>query len=185
MANFDQAAPGRRYASLTIALHWAMLVLLLAVVATMEFRGHFPRGSAPREAMKQWHYLLGLAVFGLVWLRLLARLVWRAPAIVPPPPAWQRLLAGTTHLALYALMVAMPLLGWLILSAEGEPVRFLGLDLPALIGRDEALVDWAEEVHEAGAKLAYALVALHAAAALMHHYWMRDDTLKRILPGRA
>lgn len=184
MADFEQAGSGRRYTGLTIALHWAMLALLVAVAATMELRGYFPRGSAPREALKQWHYALGLTVFGLVWLRLIARIVWRAPAIVPPPPAWQRLLAGATHLALYALMIAMPLLGWVILSAEGEAVRFLGLDLPALVGRDEALVDWAEEVHEAGAKLAYALVALHAAAALFHHYWLRDDTLRRILPGR-
>ena len=92
MADFDRAGSGRRYTGLTIALHWAMLALLVAVAATMELRGYFPRGSAPREAMKQWHYALGLIVFGLVWLRLIARLVWRGPEILPPPPAWQRLL---------------------------------------------------------------------------------------------
>lgn len=184
MASFDQRGSARRYGGLSILLHWLMLALLVAVVATMELRGYFPRGSAPREAMKQWHYLLGMTVFGLAWVRLLGRALRRAPPILPPPPGWQRMLAGGVHIALYALMIVMPPLGWLALSAEGETVRLLGIELPALAGRNEVLADWTGELHEAGAKIGYALFALHAAGALLHHYWLRDDTLRRMLPGR-
>ncbi len=78
----------------------------------------------------------------------------------------------------------MPIAGWLILSAEGDPVRFWGLELPALIGPNESLEDFLEEVHETGGTAGYVLIGLHATAALFHHYALRDNTLVRILPGR-
>lgn len=88
------------------------------------------------------------------------------------------------HLALYVFMLAMPLLGWLLLSAEGEPVPFFGLELPALVGPDPALADSVEELHETIGTVGYYLVGLHAAAALFHHYFQRDNTLLRMLPQR-
>ncbi|WP_147652679.1 cytochrome b [Vulcaniibacterium gelatinicum] len=176
-----------RYGALSIAMHWLMLLLLVAVYATMELRGIYPRGSDPREALKSWHYLLGLGVLALVFVRLAIRLSGPAPRIHPEPALWQRRAAGLMHLALYLFMVAMPLLGWLTLSAEGEQVRLplLGAPLPGLVGADESLAESAEELHEAIATLGYWLVGLHAAAALFHHYLVRDDTLRRMLPARA
>jgi cytochrome b561 len=161
-----------------------MLLLIAAVYALMEFRDIFPRGSDPREAMKAWHYTLGLTVFGLVWLRLIARLIGGTPPITPAPPRWQARLGGLVHVLLYALMIGMPLGGWLILSAEGDPIPFFGLTLPPLTGPNEQLAELIEEIHETGAEAGYALIALHAAASLVHHYLMRDDTLRRMLPGR-
>ena len=87
------------------------------------------------------------------------------------------------HLALYAFLVAMPLLGWLTLSAKGKPIPFFGLQLPALVGADKALADSLKEVHETIGTIGYYLVGLHAVAALFHHYGMRDNTLQRMLPG--
>ena len=82
------------YGSLSIALHWVMLLLLIAVFATIELRGMFPKGSDPREAMKAWHFMLGLAVFGLVWLRLAHAGATAGPvtAIVPASRARLRLI---------------------------------------------------------------------------------------------
>jgi len=173
-----------RYGSLSIGLHWLMLALLAAVYALMELRDIYPRGSDPREAMKTWHYMLGLSVLVLASLRLLARVTGPTPRIQPAPPRWQETIAKLMHLGLYALMLGLPLVGWLILSAEGDPIPFFGLQLPALIGVNKDLVELLEEVHEIGGIVGYFLIGLHAAAALFHHYVVKDNTLLRMLPGR-
>jgi len=173
-----------RYHPLSIALHWTMLVLFVAVYASMELRGFFAKGTAPREAMKNLHFMLGLLVFTLTWLRLALRALQPAPAILPTLPRWQAQASSLMHLALYALKIAMPLLGWLTLSAAGKPVPFFGLTLPALIGPDKALAGQFKEVHEAIATLGYFLIGGHAVAGLYHHYIQRDNTLVRMLPRR-
>ena len=88
------------------------------------------------------------------------------------------------HLALYVLMIGMPLLGWLLLNAEGKPAPFFGLELPLLVDKDPVLAERLEELHEFGAVAGYWLIGLHAAAGLFHHYFSRDNTLTRMLPGR-
>lgn len=173
-----------RYSGLSIAMHWLMALLLVAVYACIELKGNFPKGSEPRELLKHWHFMLGLGVFALVWLRLLGRLLHKTPAISPAPPAWQTGMAHLMHLALYGLMIGMPLLGWLLLNAEGKPAPFFGLELPLLVGKDPALAERLEELHEFGAVAGYWLIGLHAAAGLFHHYFSRDNTLTRMLPGR-
>ncbi|MFP6849544.1 MAG: cytochrome b [Pseudomonas sp.] len=173
-----------RYGKLSIALHWLMLVLIAGVYACIELKGNFPKGSDTRELLKQWHFMLGLAVFALVWLRLLARFIGPTPAIVPTPPTWQTIPAKLMHLALYALMIGAPFAGWLILSAAGKPIPFFGLELPALVGKDPALARDIKEWHELAGSAGYWLIGLHAAAGLLHHFFIRDNTLTRILPGR-
>ena len=170
----------------SIALHWLMAVLLVATAATMELKGVYPKGSAERELLKTTHYMLGASVFILVWLRLLARAVGTTPPITPALPVWQARFSHAVQWALYALMVALPMLGLLTLSANGKPVSLLwGLPMPLLPlaqSRDTAL--WFKDLHETGATLGYGLVALHSAAALVHHYFQHDNTLLRMLPGR-
>jgi cytochrome b561 len=173
-----------RYGSLSIGLHWLMLLLLVAVYAGIELRGIFPKGSDPREAMKIWHYMLGLSVLVLVSLRLIVHMIGPTPRIEPEPPKWQQLSSTLMHWALYVFMIGMPLAGWLILSAEGKPIPFFGLQLAALISENKPLAKLIEEIHEAGGTIGYFLIGLHAAAALFHHYVVRDNTLRRILPGQ-
>lgn len=174
-----------RYGSLSIGMHWLMLLLLVAVYACIELREFFPRGSDLREGLKTWHFMLGLGVLALVFVRLAIRL-WSGPVppIRPAPPVWQQRLAALMHLALYAFLLAMPLLGWLTLSASGKPIPFFGLQLPALLAADKALAGSLKEIHETIGTIGYYLVGLHAAAALAHHYVNRDDTLRRMLPRR-
>jgi cytochrome b561 len=173
-----------RYTSLLITLHWIMLFLIVAVYACIELRELYPKGSAIREALKSWHFMLGLAVFGLVWLRLIARLFGRTPPIVPRPPEWQLHVARAAELAIYVFMIAMPLLGWMILSGEGKPIPFFGMQLPALIAESEAFARQLEDIHELIGNIGYALIGLHAAATLVHHYFNHDNTLLRMLPIR-
>ncbi len=171
------------YGRLSIGLHWLMLLLIAAVYATIELRVNFAKGSEPRELLKHWHFMLGMAVFALVWLRLLARWLHPAPKAVPGA-GWEQALAKLMHLALYALMIGLPLLGWLTLSAAGKPIPFFGLELPALIDANKDLAGQLKELHETLAVAGYWLIGLHAAAALFHQYVRRDGTLQRMLPQR-
>lgn len=171
-----------QYGWLAVWLHWLMLLLLAAVYASMELEDLAAEGSALHATMETWHYMLGLSVLMLVAIRLAVRLIGPTPSIGEALPRWQHISARLVHAALYLFMFAMPLLGWAILSAEGEPIPFFGWELPALFGPSESMEEWLEELHEAGATIGYVLIGLHAAAALYHHYILHDDTLRRILP---
>ena len=82
------------------------------------------------------------------------------------------------------MMVCMPIAGWLILSGEGKPIPFYGINLPALMAENKALAESIEEIHKTVGNIGYFLIGLHTVAALYHHYFMRDNTLRRILPGQ-
>lgn len=176
------ASPVSSYSPLSIGAHWLTLVLLIAIYALIELREFFPKGSDARALMRSWHAMLGQTVFGLVFIRLALRAVYPAPAIHPPPPAWQHTLARLVHWTLYAFLLVMPLLGWMMLSAKGKPVPWFGLELPALMAPDRSVAKALEDIHEFIGNLGYALIGLHAAAALWHHGVMRDDTLQHMWP---
>ncbi|MBL8366558.1 MAG: cytochrome b [Candidatus Accumulibacter sp.] len=145
----------------------------------------YPKGSDPREALKAWHFMLGLSVFVLVWLRLLvARMAGSDPLTEPDLPKWQKSSAKFMHFALYFLMIGMPLGGWLLLGAAGKPIPFFGLELPALVGESKSLATLIKEIHEVGGTVGYFLIGFHAAATLLHHYVLRDNTLRRIVPNQ-
>ena len=180
--NWNKASD--HYHALSITAHWLTLAMLIAVYALIELRGIYPKGSTAHDAMKTWHYMLGLTVLGVVAARLVLRLLFRAPPITPQPPAWQEYLAKATYLALYAFLIVMPLLGWFTLSAKGKPIPLFGLELPALIGPDKVLGQSLEGIHGTIGTIGYYLIGLHACAALFHHYFVRDNTLLRMLPRR-
>lgn len=172
-----------RYGSLPIGLHWFMLFLFIAAYASIEFSGSFPKGSDSRAAMKALHFSFGLLIFFTVWLRLAVRFASPAPHTAATTAAWQAQAARLAHGALYLLMIALPLAGWLALSAAGKPIAFFGLALPALIGETASLAKPIKKLHETLGNAAYLLIGLHAAAALYHHYVLRDDTLRKMLPA--
>jgi cytochrome b561 len=81
-------------------------------------------------------------------------------------------------------MIGMPLLGWLTLSAQGKQIPLFGLHLPPLMAEQKSIADWSKEIHEVLGTVGYFLIALHASAALYHHYFVRDNTLRRMVPGQ-
>lgn len=175
----------KHYGSLSIGMHWIMVLLLIGVYAMINLHDVAPKGSDLRAELKVWHFMLGLCVFALVFIRLATRLSsGPVPGITPALPRWQKHLAEAMHIVLYVFMFAMPILGWLALSAKGDPIVFYGLHLPALIGGDKALYDTLKDIHETIGTVGYYLIGLHAAAALIHHYFMHDNTLLRMLPDR-
>ncbi len=170
------------WGSVSKLLHWLVVVLIL-VMAWIGLRmGDMPNGP-DKIATYAMHKSIGISILALVLLRLSWRLYAGAPAAVPGTPAWQERLASLTHWALYALLLAIPLSGWVLNSASGFPLQWFGLfNLPAIVGRDHGLHELAEEVHE---WLFWAMVALavaHAAAAFYHHLFQRDATLARMVP---
>ena len=172
-----------RYHLASVSLHWLMLLLFIAVYASIELRVLFEKGTMARDAMKSLHFTLGFLVFALVLLRIAMRIKHPAPAALTTLAPWQSITAKFVHLALYAIMIGMPLAGWLLLSAAGKPIPFLGLDLPPLIAKNKDLADQIKQVHEFVGTIGYWLIGGHAAASLFHHYVQRDATLQRMLPS--
>ncbi len=169
-----------RYSRASVAMHWVMVLAFVVVYAAINAMDWFDKGTAARQIAKNIHFSFGLLVLVLVCLRVVFRLRGSTPAIVPAPPAYQEKLGHLVHLALYGLMIAMPLLGWSVLSASGKAIPFFGLDLPALLPLDKPFGRQLRDLHELGGNLGYLLIGGHAAAALLHHYLVKDNTLRRM-----
>ncbi|MBN8262673.1 MAG: cytochrome b [Xanthomonadales bacterium] len=171
-----------RWGPVSMALHWLVVVLILAMAWIGLRMGDLPNGP-DKIATYALHKSIGISILAIALLRLGWRLFAGAPAHVAGTPAWQARAASLAHVGLYGLLLAIPLSGWLLNSAAGFPLQWFGMvNLPALAGKDHALHELAEEAHEL---LFWALVLLalvHAAAAIHHHLFLRDDTLSRMLP---
>lgn len=175
-----------RWGTVSQSLHWLIVLLILAAATFGLVMDELPR-SPKYFWVYTAHKSIGISVLALMLLRLAWRLYAGAPAPVPGTPTWQARVASATHWALYAIALAMPLSGWLYDSASGlRPFRWFGLfDMPKLVRPHAWTADAAHDAHELLFLLLVGLVAVHAAAALYHHLFLRDDTLRRMLPGRA
>jgi len=156
------------------------VLLIVAVYSCIELREFYPKGSDPREALKAWHFMLGLSLFVVSVPRILFAAWQQTPSITPIPPKWQTRLAKAVRLLLYVLLLAMPILGWSILSLEGKTIPFFFTKLPALWPANEVWAERIEELHETIGNIGLFLIAIHTAAALFHHYILRDNTLRRM-----
>jgi cytochrome b561 len=179
-ATASVAAP--RYTATAVAFHWIVAVLILCSAGMGLYISGMP--LSPRKlqfiAYHKWN---GITIFALVALRLGWRATHPAPPLPASMPAWQRLAAHASHIALYLLMISIPLIGWLQSSAAGVPVIWFGvLPLPSPLDRDKPLADFLLSAHRYLNYGLLLLIALHAAAAIKHHLIERDDVLTRMLP---
>lgn len=166
-----------------VALHWLTVLCLLLAVAAILARDQLD-GRALRQWLLEGHRHFGLLVLLLFFARLVLRVRSERLPASRHVSRLTRCIAGLTHAALYALLLALPLLGWSLSDAEGKPVHLLGATLPALVGADEDLADRLLTWHQDAAWCLLALAALHVAAALWHHVVVRDDVLRTMLPAR-
>lgn len=168
------------YAPVSVWLHWLMLILFIGSYCSIEFRVLFEKGTEARDLMKYSHFIFGLSILLLVGLRIVARIV--TPKVERESYGkFQHYTSTAMFIGLYVLMIVQPLLGFATISAEGHNIAIFGVTLPALIGEDHQLAEQIEEIHELLGKTGYALIGLHALAALVHHYYLDDNTLKRML----
>lgn len=174
--------PTPRYSGVAIALHWLMALAIIGLLGVGLWMTGL-KNSPTKIEVYTWHKWAGLTVMALAVARLLWRVHRPPPFLAESIPAWQVTTAAYTHRLMYALMLAMPLTGWLQNSAAGFPLTWFGLfKVPALVPRDKAAFALWQQTHEWLAWALMALIALHVLAALKHHLVDKDDTLRRILP---
>jgi cytochrome b561 len=172
-----------RWGAVSQLLHWAIVVLIGWLAWLGLTMVDMPPTPAKVNAYAL-HKSLGLTLLALVAVRVAWRLYAGAPRPVPGTPSWQARVASATHAALYLLLFAIPISGWVFNSASGYPLQwFKQFNLPAIAGRSEGLADLAIQVHEYGFWLLLLLVLMHAGAAFHHHLFHGDDTLRRMLPA--
>jgi cytochrome b561 len=173
-----------RYTPTAIWLHWLTFLILVGLV-TFGFYVHGLHFSPTRIRLVNYHKWAGVTFLLLVLLRL----VWRWSHLPPALPVSMakslKVAAAGAHWALYAVMILIPISGWLMSSAKGYQTVWFGiLPLPNLVQRNAVLGAQLLEVHLVLNVLLIILVAGHAAAAIKHHVFDKDDVLTRMLPGR-
>jgi cytochrome b561 len=191
-----------RYTSVAIFLHWTLAILVIGMIPVGWWMSDAVLDPALRSKAGQafqLHKSVGFTILGLTILRLIWRLTHKAPPLPQAMPAWEKSVAKLTHWLFYFLMIALPVTGWVYVSA-GYSVTFerfyqvatswFGLlvipDLTPIAGQPEearkAIGETAMNVHS---KLAWGVIVLgglHVAAALKHHFFNRDDVLTRMVP---
>ena len=168
-------------------LHWTIFLLIVGLFVLAHVPGflHLPKGNPTRGAIIGIHISFGLVLLVLVAMRVVGRFVYGAPDLPANTPPLEALLAKVAHLALYALMIVIPLLGVYMVWLHGVGLNFFGLfTIPAPIAGNEVLHDQIKEVHEFFANLILFLLAVHVVAAAWHHYIKKDDVLTKMLPKR-
>ncbi|BBF68703.1 cytochrome b [Sphingomonas bisphenolicum] len=168
-----------RYTSVARTLHWAIAILILLNL----FFG-FAHDALPKEwAVMPVHKSIGLTVLALTLVRIVWRLTHPAPPLPAAMPAWEKGAAHATHVLFYALMLILPLSGWIMSSAGTRPLNWFFLfDVPKFgVGKEDAIVGLSRGAHELLPWLWVALILLHVGAALRHHFMLKDDVLRRML----
>lgn len=174
--------PTVRYSLRARWFHWAAFALVALAYLLVNLRGYFPRGSGAGNTVMQSHYLSGLVVLALVLPRLLHRIRNTPPPVVPPLAGWEHRLSRLTHLALYAFLLLQPLLGLLAVWSGGPlELPWIGLQVPSPMAPDRALRESIGNLHGTIGEVFYYVIGLHIAAALWHHFFRRDNTLRRML----
>jgi cytochrome b561 len=171
------------YGAVAQILHWLIALLFVGQFGLAWYMDGLPIGPQKIE-MYNLHKSIGLTVLLLAILRL----AWRVKNPAPPLPesmaAWEVAAARASHLALYLVLFLQPLSGLVMALAAEFPTTIYGLfNLPDPLGTVPWLKDAMLAVHWWGGWVVIGLVVLHVGAALRHHFWLRDDVLKRMLPG--
>jgi cytochrome b561 len=183
----EPGATPSRYSGGAIFFHWLIAALIIANIAVALVTDDW-EGPA-RAAAMQFHKATGFTVLLLSLLRVLWRLLHRPPPFPAEIRRWEAIGARAAHWLFYVLMIVLPLTGWLMISAAAErrPFNWYGLfGLPYLpVQGNKALGGFSHEAHEVLGYVMIALIALHVAAALKHHFADRTRLIARMWPGGA
>ena len=178
-----------RYDDVAVGFHWLIAFLIVGQLAVGKYMTGLEPGDSTRFVLTQWHKTFGILVLAFATLRLLWRFTHRPPPGPDTIPRWQERAAHFAHLALYALMIAIPLTGWALVSVSPLDVDTYLFDvipwphLPVAESlRTEGNEHLVESWHEIGANLLILILLAHVGAALKHHFVDRDATLARMLP---
>jgi cytochrome b561 len=184
--DMTDSSGGHTYGKVARQFHWitaGFIVIMIPVGLYMVNRGKATNFDALTNTLYSNHKMFG---FILLWI-IVARLAWRflkgAPPDEPTLQPWEKSVAHLTHWAIYGLLLAVPLLGWIGVSlypALGIP---FGLSLPALVSPNDKMAGTVFMLHKYGAILLGLLALMHIGAALKHHFVSKDNVLRRMMPG--
>ena len=178
----SDTAPKHRYDGFAQLLHWVIAGLIVTQFVLADLAEDAP-STMQKLAMFTRHKSFGMTVLMLAAVRLMWRLANPPPALPAGMKNYERTLAKLTHALFYVLLFAMPLSGWLMSSARGFTVSWFGLfSWPNLIAKNQENFELLKDVHETLATTLFVVAILHILAALKHHFWEKDDVLKRMLP---
>jgi len=171
-----------RWGAVAQTFHWLIVALITLQVTLGNIAVRLPLGGKKVERFAQ-HKSVGITILSLVVLRVLWRWANPTPSLPGTLKPYERVLAHLTHAGLYILLFAMPLTGWMMTSARGFPASWFGLfQLPDFVPKNQTLYEVMKETHDLLALALYAVVFLHVAAALKHHFLLKDEVLRRMLP---
>lgn len=179
----DRAA--QRYGTVAMILHWLIAAAIIGMLIVGKYMHEMDDNDAGKFALYQLHKSVGITIFALTVLRIVWRLMHPVPPLPASMPMWERWAAHGSHFLLYALMLGLPLSGWLHVSTDrlGVPTLWFGLfEVPHFPVVSDRLTEWMEELHELLGNAMILLLIIHVGAALKHHFWDRDNVLKRMLP---
>jgi cytochrome b561 len=187
MANAVSGARETTYSTGARHFHWWTVALIAVQVPLglyMVYRGAATNFDAITGTLYDTHKVLGLVILALVVARLLYRLLHGAPAAEPTIEAWQKVASHVTHWSLYALLILVPLVGWLGISLYGARAVFGIATIPPLAAQNSEAANTVLTVHKALALITVAVIAMHVGAAVVLHYFIRGDgVLARMIPG--
>jgi cytochrome b561 len=182
--------PRTRYDGVAIALHWLTVLAILAMLAMGWSMTALTPGSLLQFQLYQWHKSVGMTILALSLLRLGWRWLYRPPPLPEAMPGWERATAHLGHFGLYALLLFLPLSGWALVSASpfNIPTVLYGilpvphLPVTAVFADKAAAEHLFKFIHNRAVWVLVVLAIGHAAAALRHHFLLRDQVLVRMLP---
>lgn len=170
------------YTKTAILLHW-LIALSIAIVFSVGIYMHELPLSPHKLQIYAYHKWAGITIFLLVLFRLVWRYLYSPPPLPETMLQWEKHIAYLVHFILYFLMLAIPMSGWLMSSAAGFPVILFGIiPLPDLVAKNKELADLFKIIHFFLNMSLLLLVFLHIAAAVKHHFMVKDDVLVQMLP---
>jgi cytochrome b561 len=170
------------YPATSKLLHWLVAVCVLTTAPVAIAMGRVSPGPT-QDTLFNLHKSLGVLILTLMILRLINRLVVGAPIADPEIEPWQKTVSSIVHTSLYALLLAMPIVGYIANSAFGATTPFFGLfNLPPIVAKNDALSTQLFTIHRWVGWLVILLVLMHVGAALYHYFIRRDNVLPRMLP---
>ena len=173
-----------KYSLTSRILHWSMAALILFLLGLGIYMTDFlPKDAPNRMEVYDLHKSFGALVLVLIFIRIINRFIFKAPALPATLVKWEKIAAHLGHAGLYLLMIAVPLSGYLMSNSFGYPVHFFGIELPFLIEKNLELGGFFAEAHEISAFSLLGLVAIHVLGALKHRFFDKpeNDVLKRML----
>lgn len=172
---------GKRYSKVAMWLHLLIGAAVITNIGLALLTGNLAKST--QISALAVHKALGITVLGLTVVLIAWRLTHKPPPLPAATPAWQRPISKVVHFLFYALLLLLPLSGWLWMSAANKAVNYFGLfQVPALVGPDKAFATTMSGGHEVMGWSMLVLVVLHILAALKHQYFDRTDLISRMNP---